>query len=117
MLTILTTLILNFFYNGEKAFRSLSAYSFHRRQYSSYKWAGYPMIKRTEHIRPNVPITVLLGSNSNLPIVSYSVIKPLRTTSYVNFVTIEGPGHNFFADTPSEFNGIVNTVCDMTNDI
>lgn len=117
MLTILTTLILNFFYSGEKAFRSLSAYAFHRRQYSSYKWAGYPMIKRIEHIHPNVPITVLLGSNSNLPIVSYSVIKPLRTTSYVNFVTIEGAGHNLFADTPSEFNGIVNTVCDMTNDI
>ena len=32
-------------------------------------------------------------------------------------MTIEGAGHNLFANTPSEFNGIVNTVCDMANDI
>lgn len=89
--------------SGECAFKSLSI---------PYGWAKYPMVHRVQDIDRNIPITILFGSRSWMETTSGYTIKYLRHGSYVDVQIIKGAGHHVYADKPSEFNAVVNGVCE-----
>lgn len=70
------------------------------------------MVHRVQDIDRNIPITILFGSRSWMETTSGYTIKYLRHGSYVDVQIIKGAGHHVYADKPSEFNAVVNGVCE-----
>lgn len=77
-----------------------------------FGWAKNPMIKRIHQIRDDVDITLVYGSKSWVDHSSGEIIKKARPNSNVKIHVINHAGHHIYADTPDEFNFIINKTCE-----
>ncbi|CAL1610448.1 unnamed protein product [Knipowitschia caucasica] len=88
--------------SGETAFKNMSLPD---------GWAKRPMLHRVDRLPPEIPISIIYGSRSNIDSNSGSAIKSLRPTSRVDIIVIHGAGHYVFADQAEDFNKKVLEVC------
>lgn len=88
--------------SGESAFHTMM---------DGFGWAKYPMVKRINELREDIPITLLYGSRSWVDSSAGEKIKKLRPNSMVDLKVITGAGHHVYADKAEIFNKYVNEAC------
>ncbi|KAK2844066.1 hypothetical protein Q5P01_010725 [Channa striata] len=91
--------------SGEAAFKNMTAYGCAKR----------PMLQRMDQLQPEISLTIIYGSRSNIDSNSGSTIKEMRPHSLVEIITIHGAGHYVYADQPEDFNHRVLQACDRVN--
>lgn len=94
--------------SGESAFRSMM---------HGFGWAKNPIIRRTDKLNNNIPITLLYGSKSWVDHSAGDIIKRKRIHSYFKLQVITGAGHHVYADKPEVFNQVVLDACTYTDNI
>lgn len=90
---------------GESAFHAMM---------SGFGWAKFPMVKRIDKLREDIPITLIYGSKSWVDNSASDIIKAKRMNAYVNVQVIQGAGHHVYADRPDVFNKHVLDACGFT---
>lgn len=92
--------------SGESAFHAMM---------SHIGWAKNPMIHRIDHLRKDVPITLIYGARSWIDPSASDILKVKRMHSYFKQHVISGAGHHVYADKPEAFNQLVLDACSLTD--
>lgn len=80
-------------------------------------WAKRPLEERLDSLDPNIPMTLIHGTQPSLIIDSNpQTINALRSNSYVKVCYVKGASHHVHMDFPELFNEIVNCVCDASDE-
>ena len=75
------------------------------------------MVNRISDLNPNIPLTILNGSESWLAkLFDFNSLYSIRENGYLDVQTIENAGHHIFADQSDEFNQVVNQICNLTEE-
>ena len=78
-------------------------------------WAKRPMLERLDVLDRKIPITIMYGTRTWFDSSTGEKIYAMRPDSYVDVHYFKDASHHIHADTPSVFNDIVNTVCDLAD--
>ena len=90
------------FVSGETAFFSISSIGF----------ANRPLNRRIQAMCPEVPITILYGSDSwVVKFYDFNTVKKLLKESYITINEITNASHHLYADQADEFNRLVDQAC------
>ena len=75
------------------------------------------MVHRFSDVNPNIPVTILYGSESWMAkLFDFNSLYSIRENGYLDVQTIENAGHHIFADKADEFNEAVNQICNLTEE-
>lgn len=77
-------------------------------------WSRRPMLERLDALSPQVPISLMYGTRSWFDNSTGRKVFTSRPDSYVDVHFVKGAGHHIHADTPTVFNEIVESVCELT---
>ncbi|XP_059478808.1 (Lyso)-N-acylphosphatidylethanolamine lipase isoform X2 [Neocloeon triangulifer] len=92
---------------GESAFHAMM---------TGFGWAKRPMLNRIQHLREDVPMSILYGSRSWVDNAAGEIIRSKRPEgSYLNVQIISGAGHHVYADRCEIFNRIVIETVDRSS--
>ncbi|XP_015516800.2 (Lyso)-N-acylphosphatidylethanolamine lipase isoform X1 [Neodiprion lecontei] len=94
--------------SGESAFHAMM---------HGFGWAKYPIVKRMDQLKDDIPITLLYGSRSWVDNTVGDIIKQKRSNSYVNVQVISGAGHHVYADKSETFNKHILEACELCDEI
>ena len=75
------------------------------------------MVNRISDVNPNIPLTILYGSESWLAeLFDFNSLYSIRKNGYVDVQTIENAGHHLLAEQADVFNEAVNKICNLTEE-
>ena len=82
-----------------------------------FEFAKNPMVNRISDVNPNIPITILYGSESWLAkLFDFNSLYSIRKNGFLDIQAFENAGHQLLAEQADKFNEAVNEICNLTEE-